>query len=175
MGLGQVDTAPGAGAWRKQTYEMLSGGQISDMSTHIRLRERTMSRIWPTCLSATSVAGLAVVLSGCTLEPAFLYELKVQNELGVPVSYCHSADPASCTVVIPSGQTHDGYFLTHSRVRAADEAFELFDLRAISICGRLIGVNDIRAMSPVIRNSDTAYRIVLDDRVGKVCHPAGDS
>lgn len=139
-----------------------------------------MSRIWSAFPGATRVAGLAVALSGCTLEPAFLYELKVENELGVPVSYCHSADPASCSVIIPSGQTHDGYFLTHSRVGTQEEAFELFDLRAINICGRLVGVKAIRALSPVVKNSDTAYQIVLDDRVGNAlpsapaCRAAGD-
>jgi hypothetical protein len=120
-----------------------------------------------------AIAFMAGILSGCPMTLGYLYtfNLDIENKLAIPIARCISNQISDCPYTIKSHDRYNIHYISGKERPTDQEMYETFDLVNIKICNKLVKMKDIRLTSPILKQDDDHFNIIIDERVNHAfCH-----
>jgi len=124
-----------------------------------------VSKILSIFLHVIKVTVLPLALSSCCLiemEQVFFDELRIENKLAIPITYCNEFDATTCSEVVQSGGSYSVIFVSHVDNDDDEEILEAFDRQNIRVCGKVLDIKLIRSVSPIVKRDKDHFEIIIN-------------
>ncbi|ROM86465.1 hypothetical protein BK655_08355 [Pseudomonas brassicacearum] len=96
------------------------------------------------------------------MEQVFFDELRIENKLAIPITYCNEFDATTCSEVVQSGGSYSVIFVSHVDNDDDEEILEAFDRQNIRVCGKVLDIKLIRSVSPIVKRDKDHFEIIIN-------------